>query len=60
MENYGQLAISDQSTGKAISKAYVKVYAKLNNGKDVFYKDGYTDFRGFFFFFCSFFSISFS
>jgi hypothetical protein len=29
-----------------LSKAYVKVYAKLKNGTLRFFKDGYTDLRG--------------
>ena len=29
-----------------MSKAYVKVYARLNNGEIRFFKDGYTDLRG--------------
>ena len=30
----------------AVSKAYVKVYARLRGGKVRFFKDGYTDLRG--------------
>ena len=29
-------------------KAYVKVYARMNDGSVRFYKDGYTDLRGIF------------
>jgi hypothetical protein len=29
-----------------VSKAYVKVYARLSNGTVRFFKDGYTDLRG--------------
>ena len=45
-ENYGQLKVADTQTGKPISKTYVKVYAELNDGRTLFYKDGYTDIRG--------------
>lgn len=45
-ENYGRLETLDSGTGKPVSKAYVKVYAKLNNGTLRFFKDGYTDLRG--------------
>jgi len=29
-----------------LSKTYVKCFAKLNDGKVIFYKDGFTDLRG--------------
>ena len=45
-ENYGRLETRDVSTDKPLPKAYVKVYAKLNNGSVRFFKDGYTDLRG--------------
>lgn len=45
-ENYGRLETRDIATDKPLSKAYVKVYAKLNNGTVRFFKDGYTDLRG--------------
>ncbi|MGV3530792.1 MAG: hypothetical protein ACO1QR_00375, partial [Chthoniobacteraceae bacterium] len=45
-QNYGQLDLRDASAGKPVSKAYVKVYARLKNGQVRFYKDGYTDLRG--------------
>jgi hypothetical protein len=45
-ENYGHLLVTHIKTGKPLGKVYVKVYAKLNDGRDVFYKDGYTDLRG--------------
>jgi len=45
LENYGQVKVADDK-GKALSKAYVKVYARLKNGQVQFYKDGYTDLRG--------------
>jgi hypothetical protein len=46
IENYGQVKVTHQVTGKPVAKAYVKVYAKLANGQIKFYKDGYTDIRG--------------
>jgi len=45
-ENYGRLETRDATTDKPLPKAYVKVYAKLNNGSVRFFKDGYTDLRG--------------
>ena len=46
IENYGQVKVTQQQTGKPVSKAYVKVYAQLSDGQVKFYKDGYTDLRG--------------
>jgi hypothetical protein len=45
-ENYGQLRVTETAGGKAVPKAYVKVYAKLADGSVKFHKDGYTDLRG--------------
>jgi len=45
-ENYGRLEARDETQDKPVSKAYVKVYARLNNGTVRFFKDGYTDLRG--------------
>jgi hypothetical protein len=45
-ENYGRLDVRDEAAGKPVSKAYVKVYARLKNGTVRFFKDGYTDLRG--------------
>ena len=45
-ENYGQIQVRDEKEGLPLSKAYVKVYARLNNGAVRFHKDGYTDLRG--------------
>ncbi|MBK8041051.1 MAG: hypothetical protein IPK22_28540 [Verrucomicrobiaceae bacterium] len=45
-ETYGRLETRDSNTDKPLPKAYVKVYAKLNNGTVRFFKDGYTDLRG--------------
>ena len=44
-ENYGRLELRDLD-GKAVSRAYVKVYARLKDGTVRFFKDGYTDLRG--------------
>ncbi len=46
VENYGQLRVAHQPTGKPIPKTYVKVYARMKGGEVKFYKDGYTDLRG--------------
>jgi hypothetical protein len=45
-ENYGRLEARDSTNNRAVSKAYVKVYARLGNGTVRFFKDGYTDLRG--------------
>jgi hypothetical protein len=45
-ENYGRLEARDSTNNRAVSKAYVKVYARLGNGSVRFFKDGYTDLRG--------------
>ena len=46
VENYGQLQVSHRSDAKALAKTYVKVYARMNDGRVEFFKDGYTDLRG--------------
>jgi hypothetical protein len=46
MENYGQLRVTHQESGKGLAKVYVKVYAQMPGGAVEFYKDGYTDLRG--------------
>lgn len=45
-ENFGQLRVVQQESGEVLPKVYCKVYARLNDGSVVFYKDGYTDLRG--------------
>jgi hypothetical protein len=45
-ENYGRLELRDKTTDRPVSKAYVKVYARLDNGTIRYLKDGYTDLRG--------------
>ncbi len=46
VENYGQVQVKHQATGKPLAKVYVKVYARMQDGSVRFYKDGYTDLRG--------------
>jgi hypothetical protein len=46
IENYGQVKVTHQDTGKPVPKAYVKVYAMTESGQVKFFKDGYTDLRG--------------
>lgn len=46
IENYGQVQVAEEGSGKRLAKVYVKVYARLAGGSVVFYKDGYTDLRG--------------
>ncbi|MFZ5950765.1 MAG: hypothetical protein ACOYXC_08665 [Candidatus Rifleibacteriota bacterium] len=45
-EQYGQVRISQQKTGKPLAKVYIKVYSRMKSGEVIFYKDGYTDLRG--------------
>jgi hypothetical protein len=46
IENYGQVRVADNGTSQALPKVYVKVYARMTDGRTRFYKDGYTDLRG--------------
>ena len=46
MDNYGQVQVLHRGTRDALSKTYVKVYARMADGRAEFFKDGYTDFRG--------------
>ncbi|MBI3037859.1 hypothetical protein HYY75_02240, partial [bacterium] len=46
MENYGNLRITHDQSGKPLAKVYVKVYARMKNQEVKFFKDGYTDLRG--------------
>ena len=46
IENYGQVRVTGADDGKPLPKVYVKVYARLKDGRINFYKDGYTDLRG--------------
>jgi hypothetical protein len=45
-EAYGQLRVHQKSDQTPRQRAYVKVYARMQGGREVFYKDGYTDLRG--------------
>eukprot|EP01083_Nonionella_stella_P120626 361557_1 len=45
-ETYGQIKVVCKANHKPIKKAYIKVFAKMSNDKNEFYKDGYTDIRG--------------
>ncbi len=45
-ENYGRIEARDSASDKPVSRAYVKVYARLKGGAVRFFKDGYTDLRG--------------
>jgi hypothetical protein len=46
IENYGPGARRGQRHGPAAAQVYVKVYARMSDGRTRFYKDGYTDLRG--------------
>jgi hypothetical protein len=46
IENFGQLKVHSKTTGKPLSRVYVKVYARHKSGEIKFFKDGYTDIRG--------------
>ncbi|MBN1670766.1 MAG: hypothetical protein JXR37_07030 [Kiritimatiellae bacterium] len=46
LENYGQIRITDANTQGPLAKVYVKVHARMKDGRVEFYKDGYTDLRG--------------
>ncbi|NNE92309.1 MAG: hypothetical protein HKN23_11730 [Verrucomicrobiales bacterium] len=45
-ENYGRLQVRGEEGGKPLSKVYVKVYSRFDDGSVKFFKDGYTDLRG--------------
>ncbi len=45
-ENYGQIQVSQQQSGTALPRTYIKVYARMKDQQVRFYKDGYTDLRG--------------
>ncbi|MEZ6093665.1 MAG: hypothetical protein R3C03_05445 [Pirellulaceae bacterium] len=48
VESFGQIRVTQREGSKPLSKTYVKVYARNNDGSTMFYKDGYTDLRGIF------------
>lgn len=41
VEQYGQIKVVEDATGRPLPKAYVKVFAKLSGDEVQFYKDGY-------------------
>ena len=45
---YGQLRVQRASSPGPLAATYVKVYARRRGGQVAFYKDGYTDLRGWF------------
>ncbi|MEM6928186.1 MAG: hypothetical protein AAF602_14735, partial [Myxococcota bacterium] len=45
---YGQVSVRRDSDRQPLPAAYVKVYARRHDGRVAFYKDGYTDLRGWF------------
>lgn len=45
---YGQLRVERASNRAPLAATYVKVYARQRGGQVAFYKDGYTDLRGWF------------
>ena len=45
---YGQIRVQRASDRAGLAATYVKVYAKRHGGAIEFYKDGYTDLRGWF------------
>jgi hypothetical protein len=47
-QQYGQVRVQRASDRGALVATYVKVYAKQRGGAVAFYKDGYTDLRGWF------------
>ncbi len=46
IEPYGQVRVAHRETRKPLAKAYVKAYARGQDGTVRFFKDGYTDLRG--------------
>ena len=46
MESFGQVEVRSAVDGVPLPKTYVKVYARGVDGKESFWKDGYTDLRG--------------
>lgn len=44
----GQVRVAQASDRRGLPGTYVKVYARMRGGGVAFYKDGYTDLRGWF------------
>lgn len=45
-ERYGQLRVIAKGDRQPLPRTYVKVYARFADGRERFFKDGYTDLRG--------------
>jgi hypothetical protein len=45
-EQLGELKVFNGLNNKPLSKTYVKVFCKTDDGKEMFYRDGFTDIRG--------------
>jgi len=43
---FGELKVLHKETMKPLSKTYVKVFIRNKEGKEIFYRDGFTDIRG--------------
>lgn len=46
MESYGQVEVRSARDNAPLPKTYVKVFARGVDGRETFWKDGYTDLRG--------------
>jgi len=46
LHDQGLIKVCSKTTGQPLAKSYIKVFAKLTDGSNAFYKDGYTDLRG--------------
>jgi hypothetical protein len=42
----GEIQVVERLNNKVQPRTYVKIYARLKDGSEIFYKDGYTDLRG--------------
>ena len=48
VEEYGQIRVYNRKSKSPLHTTYIKVYARKKDNSVQFYKDGYTDYRGFF------------
>jgi len=46
IQDYGQIDVRSAKDGKPLPTTYVKVFARGADGREQFWKDGYTDLRG--------------
>ena len=46
IEKFGELRVFKSDTMQPLSKVYCKVYSKNKNGRESFFRDGFTDIRG--------------